>query len=360
MTWTPWHFILVAVAGWMNRQQQEVIEYLREENRILREKLGRKRIILDVAQKRRLATAAMKLGKDMLRQFGTLFSPDTLLKWHRWLIARKYDATGRKKKPGPAPTKQRMIRDLVLRMADENPDWGYGRMYGELKKLGYQVHWQTVRRVMLDHGLLDDPDKPPKTTWKTFFQSHWESIAACDFFTVEAWGLKGLTRYLVFFVIDISTRRVQVAGIHADPCEPQMLQWARNLTDAQEGFLKGKRVLIHDRDPLYTKRFQETLKAAGVRCLKLPKQSPNLNSFAESFVRTIKRECLDKMVLFGERNVRHVIEQYMEHYNQERPHKGLDYRRPVETDESPGPRDGPVLCRERLGGLLRSYYREAA
>ena len=358
MTFTPWQFIAVAVAGWMNRQQQEVIEYLREENRILREKLGHKRIILNDSQKRRLAAVAVKLGKDLLRQCGTLFRPDTLLRWHKWLIARKYDGSGKKKR-GPKPTKARLIRDLVLRMAEENPGWGYGRIYGELKKLKYDVSWQTVRRVMLDHGLLPDPDKPYKTTWKAFLQSHWECIAACDFFTVEAWGLKGLTRYLVFFVIDLATRKVEIAGIHADPCETQMLQWARNLTDEAEGFLKDKRVLIHDRDPLFTKKFVETLGAAGVRALKLPKQSPNLNAVAESFVRNIKHECLDKMVLFGENGVRHAVEQYVLHYLGERPHKGLDYRRPVEPDEPP-PAEGEIACHERLGGLLRSYYRKAA
>lgn len=352
--------MMVAIAGWMNRQQQEAISYLREENRILREKLGHKRIILNDAQKRRLAAAAARLPRELLRHVGTLFSPDTLLKWNRWFIARKYDGADRRGKRGPAPTKQRMIRDLVLRMAEENPDWGYGRMYGELKKLGYKVHWQTVRRVMLDCGLLDDPDKPPKTSWKTFLASHWESIAATDFFTVEAWTKAGLTRFLVMFVIDLATRKVEIAGIHHTPCEPQMLQWARNLSDAQDGFLKNKRFFIHDRDPLFTKKFRETLKAAGVRCLKMPKQSPNLNAYAESFVRTIKRECIDKMVFFGERQVRYVVDQYVEHYNLERPHKGIDYLRPVEPAEQPECRDGPVLCKERLGGLLRSYYRQAA
>jgi transposase InsO family protein len=164
---------------------------------------------------------------------------------------------------------------------------------------------------------------------------------------------------LVFFVIDISTRRVEIAGIHADPCETQMLQWARNLTDAEDGFLKGKRVLIHDRDPLFTKKFRQTLKAAGVRCLKMPKQSPNLNAYSESWVRTIKRECLHKMILFGEQHVRHVVEQYVEHYNLERPHSSLDHDPPVQP-EQPMPREGPVVCKDRLGGLLRSYYRGAA
>ena len=186
-------------------------------------------------------------------------------------------------------------------------------MYGELRKLGYDVHWQTVRRIMLDHGLLDDPNRPDKTSWKTFLQSHWESIVACNFLTVEAWTKAGLTRFL-----------------------------------------------IHDRDPLFTARFRATLKAAGVRCLRMPKQSPNLNGYAESFVRNIKRECLNRMILFGEHHVRHVIDQYVEHYNTERPHKGLDYRRPM-APEGPLPcRNGPVLCHERLGGLLKSYCRSAA
>ncbi len=358
MTWKPLHFFAVALAGWMNRQQQEVIEFLREENRVLREKLGHKRIILNESQKRRLATAAMKVGRDLLRQFGTLFSPDTLLRWHRSLVARKYDSSDRRGKRGPVPTKANMIRDLVMKMAGENPDWGYGRIHGELKVLGYQVSWQTVRRVMMEEGLLDDPFGPKRTSWKTFLQSHFECIAACDFFSVEAWGLKGLTRYLVFFVIDVASRKVEIAGIHADPCETQMVQMARNLTDADNGFLKDKRILIHDRDPLYTKKFRATLRGAGVRSLKIPKQSPNLNAYAERFVWSIKHECLDKMVLFGESGVRHAIEQYVEHYHLERPHRVLG-RRIIEPD-TPPPAEGEVRCRERLGGLLKSYYREAA
>jgi putative transposase len=359
MIWKPWTFFMVALAGWMNRQQQEAIAYLKVENCILREKLGHKRLILNESQKRRLAEAAVRLPRQLLREVGTLFSPSTLLRWHRWLVARKYDGSDRRGKRGPKPTKANMIRKLVIQMAQENPSWGYGRINGELKKLGYDVHWQTVRRVMLDHGFLDDPDKPYRPSWKDFLKSHWDSLAACDFFSCEAWGLKGLTRYMVFFVIDVSTRRIEITGIHADPCETQMLQYARNLTDAQDGFLKGKRVLIHDRDPLYTNKFRETLWAAGVRSLKLPKRSPNLNALAEAFVASVRREALNKMILFGERHVRHVISSFAEHYNTERPHKALDYRRPIEPDIPPT-LEGVVKCHERLGGLLKSYYREAA
>jgi putative transposase len=228
MTWKPHTFFLVAIAGWMNRQQQDAISYLKVENQILREKLGQKRIILNESQRRRLATAAMKLGKDLLRQCGTLFSPDTLLRWNRWFIARKYDGSGNR---SPKPKKANSVRKLVLEMAEANPSWGYGHIHGELKGLGYDVSWQTVRRVMLDAGLSPDPDKPYKTTWNTFIKSHWESICATDFFTVEAWGLKGLTRYMVFFVIDLASRRVEIAGIHVDPCEQQMIP---------SGFMRGR------------------------------------------------------------------------------------------------------------------------
>jgi len=358
MTFKPWTFFAVALAGWMNRQQQEVIEFLTVENRILREKLGHKRLILNESQKRRLAIAAIKLGKDLLRQFGTLFSPDTLIRWHRWFVTRKYDSSDRRGKRGPVPTKANMIRKLVLEMAAANPSWGYGHIHGELKGLGYKISWQTVRRVMLDHGLLPDPDRPYKTTWNDFIKSHWESLAACGFFSVDVLGFKGLTRYLVFFVIEVATRKVEIVGIHADPCETQMLQWARNLTDAEDGFLRDKRVLIHDRDPLYTKNFRQTLQAAGVRALKLPKRAPNLNPYAERYVLSIKSECLNKMIIFGEKHLRYVVEQYNQYYLRERPHRVLG-RRIIEPDE-PMPAEGEVLCRERLGGLLKTYYREAA
>ena len=257
-----------------------------------------------------------------------------------------------------ATAKANMIRKLVLRMAEENPSWGYGHIHGELKGLGYGVSWQTVRRVMLDHGLLPDPDKPYKSTWNTFIKSHWESICACDFFSVETWTLKGLTRYMVFFVVELATRKVEIVGIHVDPCEQQMLQWARNLTDAQDGFLKDKRILIHDRDPLFTKKFEGTLRAGGLRALRLPKRAPNLNPYSERFVLSIKSECLDKMILFGERHLRYVIDSYVEHFLTERPHRVLGRR--ITEPETPMPGEGEVLCRERLGGLLKTYYRKAA
>ena len=351
------YFFLVALAGWMNRQQTDLIEYLKEENRVLREQLGAKRIRLTDAQKRRLATAAIKVGKDLLSGIATLFAPETLLRWHRMLVARKYDGSGKR---GPKARKANEVRGLVLRFKEENPDWGYGRIHGELKALGFKISWQTVRRIMREHGLLDDPGSPKKMSWLAFIKSHFQSVAACDFFTVEAWTPKGLTRYVVFFAIDIATRRAHIAGMAEAPTEEWVIQKARNMTDSDSGFLKGKRFLIHDRDPLFTPKFRSTLKGAKVRCLKMPKQSPNLNAYAERFVWSIKHECINKMVLFGEKHAKYVIDQYVEHYNQERPHQGLGNLRISDAGRAPKKEKGRVLCRQRIGGLLKSYYRRAA
>ncbi|MCL2646953.1 MAG: integrase core domain-containing protein [Phycisphaerales bacterium] len=340
----------------MNRQQQDMIEYLKEENRILREKLGNKRILLDISQKKRLARLAIKMGSDALRACATLFSPDTLLRWHRWLIARKYDGSGKR---GPKPKKANQVRNLVIKMAQENPDWGYGHIHGELIKLQIKISWQTVRRIMREEGLLPEPNEPRRMSWKTFLKSHFQSMAGCDFFTVETWTPRGLIRFYVFFVIDLCSRHVKIAGITHSPNEEWMLQQARNLTDSESGFLKGKRFLIHDRDPLFTTKFRKTMRQGGVRTLKMPRRSPNLNAYSERFVQTIKNECTNKMVFFGEKHLRYTLDEYLEHYLKERPHQGVGNQILTAPAQAP-PDRGRVYCRERLGGLLKSYYRKAA
>jgi transposase InsO family protein len=271
-------------------------------------------------------------------------------------VARKYDSTGKR---GPKPRKANEVRDLVLRMKEQNRDWGYGHIHGKLMKLGFKVSWQTVRRIMIEHGLIDDPKHTKRMPSSTFINSHFQSLATCDFFTVEAWTPKGLTRFLVFFVIDLSSRRVQIAGIDEAPDGQWMLQQARNLTDPEHGFLKGKRFLIHDRDPLYTTEFRKTRKAGGIRSLKMPKWSPNLNAHCERFVQSIKVECLDKMILFGERHVRYAVEQYAgQYYHEEVRTRDWATARSSSPPEA-RPTAGRILCRERLGGLLKSYYRKA-
>src|SRR5579863_7529689 len=184
----------------------------------------------------------------------------------------------------------------------------------------------TIANILKEHGLEPAPERERKTTWKEFLSQHREVIVAADFFTIEAWTRKGLTRFLVLFLIDLSSRRVEIAGVTREANGLWMSQVARNLSDAEEGFLTGKRYLIHDRDPLFTAEFLEIPQSAGVQAVKLPPSSPNLNAYAERFVRTIKESCLERMILFGEGSVRKAIHEFVMHYHHERNHQGLDNR----------------------------------
>ncbi len=352
---TIWLMMLVALAGWVKEQQLAVIEYLKEENRVLREQLGRRRLRFTDDQRRRLAAKGKAIGRRVLRELGTIVTPDTILRWYRRLVARKYDGS-EKRRPG-RPRVMNAIRALAARMAFENERWGYTRIVGELAKLGHTVSRSTVRRILKERGIDPAPERSKRMPWSTFLKAHWEAIAAADFFTVEVVSRVGLIRYLVFFVIDLPTRKVEIAGIAPIPDGLWMEQVARNLIDDFSGFLRGKRFLIHDRDPLFTRGFRELLQSAGVTSVRLPPRSPNLNAFAERFVLSIKSECLNRMVILGERQLRRAIAEYVEHYHLERTHQGLDNRL---IDEVPEHGSGTVARRERLGGILSHYYREAA
>ena len=177
--------------------------------------------------------------------------------------------------------------ELVVRMAVDNPRWGYTRIRGALSNLGHTIARTTVKRILHDHGVDPAPERSRHMPWKTFLQAHWEGLAACDLFTVEVLTLAGLRRDLVFFVIELRSRRVTIAGIHPQPGGAWMEQQARNVTDPVDGCLRRARPLIHDRDPLYTRVFGEILESAGVQPFRLPPKSPNLNAYAERFVRSI-------------------------------------------------------------------------
>ncbi len=207
-------------------------------------------------------------------------------------------------------------------MARDNSRWGYTRIQGALHNLGYEIGRNTITRVLFENGLDPAPMRP--TTWRAFLRAHWGAIAATDFFSVEVVTWRGLVRYLVLFVIDLETRRVEIAGISRSPDRQWMNQMARNLTDVENGFLTNSRYLIHDRDPLFTREFGGALKGSGVQPLKLPARSPNLNAYAERFVRSIKSECLAQIIPLGERHLRLAVREYSAHYHGERNHQGLD------------------------------------
>src|ERR1700687_3391564 len=343
----PFRFVLIAVAGWMNQRQLQMIDYLREENRVLREQLGGRRVRLNDDQRRRLATRAKGLGRKLLAEVATIVTPETLLAWHRKLIAQKYDGSG-KRGPG-RPRTAGEIEVFVVGMAEENRDWGYRRIQGALFNLGHELARSTIAEILERHGIEPAPERSRKTSWKEFLSRHWELIVAADFFTVEVWTRRGLQRFIVLFFIELSTRKVEIAGIAAAANGLWMRQIGRNLTDAVDGILNGERYLIHDRDPLFTTEFLDMVTDVGVKSVKLPPRSPNLNAHAERFVRSIKESCLERMIFFGEGSLRKGIREFVLHYHGERNHQGLGNRLII-PDESHACNGRAIRRRERLGG----------
>ena len=352
----PLAFVLLLFSGWVNRNQQAVIDYLLEENRVLRAAIGSRRVRLTDDQRRRLAVKGKVLGRRRLAAVAGIVTPDTILRWYRRLVAKKYDGS-KMRRPGRPPTKPD-IAALVVRMATENPTWGYTRIRGGLKHLGHDVARNTIKAILKEHGIEPAPQRRAKMPWKTFLAAHWDGLAAADFFTVEVLTMTGLIRYVVLFVMKLKTRTVEIAGITRQPDADWMTQVARNLTGVDDGFLRGVHHLILDRDPLYTVAFRDRLRDSGVTPVRLPARSPNLNAFAERFVGSVKSECLARMVPLGEGHLRATVRAFVDHYHEERPHQGLGNERIAPTTTSVG--TGPVRCRERLGGVLKFYYRVAA
>ncbi len=343
-------FLLATFAGWVNRGQAQVIAFLVEENRVLREQLGQRRIRLNDDQRRRLAAKGKVIGRRLLRKVATIVTPDTILRWHRRLIAAKHTFAhkGRVGRPGIMKT----IRALIVRMATENANWGYLRIQGEMKKLGHRVARTTIANTLKDAGVPPSPERP--TSWKTFLKAHADVIAATDFFTVDVWTARGLVTHYVLFVIHHATRVVEIAGITTNPNTAFVAQVARNLTDPVDGFLRGMRYLILDRDSKFTDQFKRILKDAGVKLVTTAYQTPDMNAVAERWVLSAKSECLNKMILFGERHLRRALAEFVEHYHGQRPHQGLGNELITPQRDEP-PEGGEVVADERLGGLLRSY-----
>ncbi|HTF71797.1 MAG TPA: hypothetical protein VK638_54935, partial [Edaphobacter sp.] len=225
----PFRFVLIALAGWMNHRQYQVIDYLREENRVLREQLGERRLRFNDDQRRRLAAKAKASGYRLMKEMTPIVTWETLLTWYRKLIAQKYDGSGRRA-PG-RPRTAAEIEALVVRMAQENRDWGYGRIEGALSNLGYKLGRSTIAEILKRHGIEPAAERKRKTTWKEFLAQHWEVLVASDFFTVEVWTRKGLQRFMVLFFMELATRKVEIAGIASVVNGTWMTQMARNVTD---------------------------------------------------------------------------------------------------------------------------------
>jgi putative transposase len=353
----PWQLLVVILVGWIQRQQQAIIEFQNEQIRSLLSAQGKKRIRLTDDQRRRLAVKGKALGREALSEIATIVTPDTILRWHRQLVAAKWDYH-EKRQPG-RPRVSDEIAQLMLKMAKENPTWGYDRIQGALANLGHHISDTTVGNLLKANGIEPAPDRQRKTSWRTFLKSHWEVLATVDFTTVEVWTKNGLATYYLLFAMRLASRRVCFAGLTTSPHSAWMQQVARNLTDSIDGFLQGTSYLLLDRDTKYSEAFCQILQQEHIKIVRLPPLSPNLNAHLERFMRSIKSEALEKMIYFGEHSLRTAVKSYLEHYHHERNHQGLGNQL-IESAGSGGTPGGKIVCHERLGGILRYYHRQAA
>src|SRR5919106_3009480 len=295
---TDWARLLAYVTGLVNQQLLLQNEYLAAENRILRAHLP-SRLRLSDPERSTLAEIGKRLGRKALKDVACVAKPDTLLAWYRRLIAKKFDGSKFRSYPG-RPRISREINELIVQMAKENSGWGYDRIVGALANLGHVVSDQTVGNVLRAHGIAPAPKRSQTTNWKDFISSHMDVLAGIDFFTVEVLTWKGLVTYYVLFVIELESRRVNLAGITRHPTQEWMEQMARNAIDETLGYLRKHRYVLHDRDTKFCTSFRSILSAGCIEALVLPPRSPNLNAFAERWVRSVKQECLSKLILFGE------------------------------------------------------------
>src|SRR5216684_2205283 len=235
--------LLMILCGWVHRHQLIVIKFLQTENRLLKDRLRGKRIRFTDAERVLLARKAKAVGRKALLELETIVSPDTLLRWHRRLIAEKWNFVHRR---GPGrPGIMQKISALIVRMAHDNPGWGYTRIQGALGNLGHRVGRGTVANVLKRSGIEPSPERSKRTTWSTFLKAHWKVLAASDFLTVEVWTGRGLVTHYLLLVISLADRVVHIAGITTRPDESWMLQIAGNITDAQSGALHAKALPHH-------------------------------------------------------------------------------------------------------------------
>jgi putative transposase len=350
--------LVAYVTGMVNQQLLLQNEYLIAENRILRSHLP-VRVRLTDPQRVTLAEIGKRLGRQALERVALVAKPETILGWYRRLIAHKFDGSKHRTYPGRPPIATE-ITELILRMARENGGWGYDRIAGALKNLGYLVSDQTVGNVLRRCGVAPAPKRCQQTSWAQFIRTHMAALAGVDFFTVEVLTWRGLATYYVLFFLHQETRPVTVAGITQHPTEEWMVQMARNAVDVIDGPLLTVPYVLHDRDSKFCNSFQSMLRSGGVEPIRLPPRSPNLNAFAERWVRSIKHECLSKVILFGELSLRRAVAEFLRHYHFERNHQGKENMLLFPAPASPSPHPNPVITRRaRLGGLLNFYQRAA-
>jgi len=290
---------------------------------------------------------------ERLDQYVLVFKPDTVLKWHRELVRRKW--TYRRTNPGGRPTIPAEVDALIFRLARENARWGHRRIQVELGRLGHAVSASAVRAALRRHRVAPAPQRLRATTWREFINRHKDQLLACDFFTVETLYLKTLH---VLFFLEVGTRRVHLAGCTAHPTAAWVAQQARNLCWTVQEQGRAFRFLIHDRDAKFPPTFDAVFAAEGVEIVRTPYRTPTANPYAERWVGSVRGECLDHLLIVNEAHLRRVLADYVTHYNRARPHRGLNQQTPIPSARC-GP-CGPIRRRDVLGGLIHEYDREAA
>jgi transposase InsO family protein len=307
-----WARLLAYVTGLVNQRLLLQCEYLIAENRILRSHVSG-RLRLSDAERSTLAEIGKRLGRKCLAEVACVAKPETILAWYRRLIARKFDGSKHRSYPG-RPRVDPELEALIVRMAQENGSWGYDRIAGALANIGHHVSDQTVGNVLRRHGIPTAPKRRQTTTWKDFISAHMAVLAGSDFFTVEVLSWRGLATYYVLFFIHLQTRQITVAGITRHPTEAWITQMARNAVNDTSGALRHCRYVLHDRDTKFSAAFDDVLASEGIQSLKIPPRSPNLNAYAERWVRSVKEECLSPLILFGERSLHRAVTEFVAHF----------------------------------------------
>jgi len=340
--------LYLILRGWLGlvplpedaRDREVEILVLRHQLRVLRRKSGRPKLRrLDRAF---LSAAARKLPRERWGSF--LVGPATLLRWHRELVRRKW--TYRSKRVGRPPISAE-VRELILRLAKENPRWGCVRIQGELRGLGIRVGATTIRSLLRRQGLGPAPRRDGPS-WSEFLRAQAEGVLACDFFSVETVFLR--TLYVLFF-IEVGTRRLHITKATRNPDAAFVTQQARNLC-LTEGLPAGVRFLVRDRDSKYTRSFDAVFETEGARVILTPIRAPKANAFAERLIRTVRSEVLDLTLVLGRRHLDHLLARYARHYNSHRPHRGIALAPPDACGaDPPPPAGGRILRREVLAGI---------
>ena len=344
------HPLILMLANLGKSELARQVQYLKAENEILRAKLP-KRVTVTPMERRRLVKLGRKIG-PALKHLITIVTYRTFL---RWLAGDKASRTSGKR---GRPRTDEEIREIIIRLAQEN-GWGYTRILGELKKLGIRrVCRSTVINILKAAGLDPGPQRG-EGSWDEFLRIHAKTLWACDFLSKKVWTKWGLAEFFILFFVHVGSRRVYVSGITTHPDTAWVAQQARNFGVhlAERG--EEASYLIHDRDTKFTAQFDAMLEAEGVTIKEPTAKSPNMNAFAERWAQSVQVECLDHFVVLGEDHLRHIVGEYVAYFNAERPHQAMG-NSPLTEPTGTVPTDGEVRCQERLGGLLRHYYRKAA